>query len=389
MTTHDDLDVLIRDQLRTEAPPRAPHGLLDASMARIADTPQRRWRGFPGGSPGRLLAAAAVLLLAVVAGTQLAGLIDRPAGTGESPSPSISPPGTPPSTPTPSSATPEPTTAPEPTTTPGDADELVLRIVAGGGGPTSPHQLLPWASVMADGTVIWQPAPTGPETPSLVARRLTPAGLDELRERIFGGGLLDADASYELERRAGTPEPLGRGVLVFFFTAGAGEDAIVVSSVEWLGDEEESTYYEPSPEREALDALARGLRDPEELLGEDAWDGPAEAYDAAEYLIVLMPTRDTPPYGTMDVSDVPLGFDGPLDEYGEDAADPREPITRCGVVDRGEAEGIVAALLTPGIGAGGMSTSTSASLDWANGNGVVDVFVLPRMPDAYPECADV
>ena len=41
MNTHDSLDDLIRDRLRTEAPREAPGHLFDTTMHRIAGTPQR------------------------------------------------------------------------------------------------------------------------------------------------------------------------------------------------------------------------------------------------------------------------------------------------------------------------------------------------------------
>jgi hypothetical protein len=175
---------------------------------------------------------------------------------------------------------------------------------------------------------------------------------------------------------------------VYIFTAGDGEDAVVVSSVEWLGDEEEETYYQPSPEREELDALARAMRDPEAMLGADAWAGPAEPYEGADYQLVLMPQRDVPPYGTLDVSELPIDFGGPLDEYGEEAGDPRPPLTRCGVISRDEAEGIIETLDGGDFGQVGLDRATTASLDWADGNGTVDLFLLPRMPDGFPECED-
>ena len=90
MNTNDRFDDLVTDSLRAEAPHEAPSRLLDATMNRIADTPQRGRRRVAG-SAGRLLAAAAVVVLAVVAGTQLAGLIGPPTGTSPSPSATVAP----------------------------------------------------------------------------------------------------------------------------------------------------------------------------------------------------------------------------------------------------------------------------------------------------------
>jgi len=88
MNTEDRFDDLLTERLRADAPREAPNGLLDVTMRRIADTQQRSARRF-GGLPSRLLAVAAVLVLAVLAGTQLAGLIGRQAGIGPSPSPLV------------------------------------------------------------------------------------------------------------------------------------------------------------------------------------------------------------------------------------------------------------------------------------------------------------
>jgi hypothetical protein len=158
--------------------------------------------------------------------------------------------------------------------------------------------------------------------------------------------------------------------------------------VEWLGDEEEATYYEPSPEREALDALARALRDPESMLGDDAWAAPAEPFVGADYQLVLIPYRDAPPYGNPDIADMGLAYDGPIDEFGEAAGAQGEVVTRCGVITRAEAASIVEVLAAADFGAVGLSMQTSGGIDWAEGNGTIDLFMLPRMPDGFPECED-
>jgi hypothetical protein len=383
MNTHDELDELITQRLRAVAPNDAPDRLLDGAMSRISETPQRG-RGWFGAPAGRLLAAAAVLVLAVVVGAQVSGLIGRPVGNEPSPSPSVAPTNGPSATVAPSA-----TAEPEPSQSPVSADdELLLRVQYGGGGPTYPTDLLPWVTLMVDGTLIWQPVVAATEYPSLVSRQLSPEGLDELRERIFGTGLLDESADHELEQRPDAPEPPGRGIGVFTFTAGSGDDEVVVQSVEWLGDEEEATYFEPSPEREALDALARALRDPESMLGGDAWAGPAEPFEGADYQLVLIPYRDVPPYGNPDIADMGLAYDGPIDEFGEAAGHPGEIESRCGVITRAEAASIVQVLADADFGAVGLSMQTSGGIDWAEGNGTVDLFMLPRMPDGFPECED-
>ena len=387
--SRDQFDDLVTGHLRATAPREAPPGVLDDALDRIASTPQR------GGSRrvagiGGLLAAAAVVVLAVIAGTQLAGLLEGPVGNDPSSSPSVapsasgvpSPSAAPTDSPPPAIAT-EPPVASEPAAS---GDALLLRVLTLG-GPVDPASMLPGTTVTTDGMVIWRPVSTT-FFAGYLTRQLTDEGLAELRALVFDGGLLDADAAYELEPLPDA-EPPGRGGFEHTFTVGEGSDQVVVTSVGWLGDEEEATYYEPSPERRALDALANQLRDPESLLGEDAWEGPATAYEADEYLLVLTAYPDVPPYGNPDVSAVPLPIDGPLDEYGESYSDTQSPPARCGVVTRQDATAIVNGLTELGVGDAnsvGLDRATAASLDWAERNGTVDLWLLPRLPGDYPDC---
>ncbi|HSJ00551.1 MAG TPA: hypothetical protein VLA59_09210 [Patescibacteria group bacterium] len=380
--SRDQFDDLVTGHLRAIAPREAPARVLDATLDRIASTPQGG-AGWRLGRVGGLLAAAAVIVLAVVAGTQLGGLLDGPVGGDPSASPSVAPVESAPFSPSAApSATPPAPVATEPATA---DDALLLRVVTLG-GPTDPASMLPGITVTVDGTVIWRPVSTT-EFAGYLTRRLTTEGLAQFRELVFGDGLLDADATHELEPLPDA-EPPGRGGFEHTFTVGEGADQVVVTSVGWMGDEEEATYYQPDPERRALDALANQLRDPESLLGEDAWEGPAAAYEAEEYLLVLTPYRDVPPYGNPDVAEVPLPIDGSLEAFGEAYGDV-QPAARCGAIDRDEAAAVVDGLTTLGIGESnsvGMDRATGASLDWVEGNGVVDLWLLPRMPGDYPGC---
>ncbi len=393
----DQFDDLVRRHLEATAPGQAPDRVLDGALDRIAETPQGRSGWHPGRFAG-LLAAAAVVLLAVFAGTQLGRVLEVPVGGDPSASASALP--TSSAVPTRSGApSVEPSAPPSPSVAPTDVassetpvagTELLLRVLSGGGGPTDPVSQLPWATLMSDGTFVWRPFDALTDFNGYQTRTLTPAGLEQMRQHIFGSGLLDADAAYELEALPGV-EPPGHGVAVRFFTVGEGADEVRVTSVQWLGDEEESAYYQPAPEREALDRLASELRDPESLVGEDAWEGPAAPYEATEYQLLLSPYRDTPPYGNGDIAEVPIGFDDPVDEIGVAAGDPRSPVLRCAVIGRDQAAEIVEAMTSLGFAetdSVGMDRATVGALDWADGNGVVNLYLLPRMPDGYPECED-
>jgi hypothetical protein len=109
--------------------------------------------------------------------------------------------------------------------------------------------------------------------------------------------------------------------------------------------------------------------------------------EADEYLLVLTPYRDAPPYGNPDISQVPLPQGSP-EEFGV-AYGETQPLTRCGPLGRDEAAAIVDALTELGVSddnSVGMDRATVASLDWSEGNGAVDLWLLPRMPGGYPTC---
>jgi hypothetical protein len=381
MNHHDQFDDLVAGHLRTTAPHTAPARVLDAALDRIAETPQHG-SGWRHGRAGGLLAVAAVVALAVIAGTQLAGLIDGPVGTDPSMSPSAAPleslAPSPSAEPSAAPASPVPT---EPATS-GDAS--LLRVLTLG-GPTDPVSMLPGFVVTEDGTAIWRPV-SDTDFAGYLTRKLTADGLAELRDIAFGDGLLDADATYVLEPLPDA-EPPGHGGFEHTFTVGEGADQVVVTSFGWLGAEEEAAYYEPSPERRALDGLANALRDPEALLGEDAWAGPAATYEAPDYLLVLAPLGGGP-YGNPDISEIPLPLDGPLSVFGVPYGD-AAPTARCAVITGDQAAAVVEALTTLGVAeenSVGMDRATVASLDWAEGRGTVDLSLLPRVPGDYPDC---
>ncbi len=392
MTAQDDFDRRIADELHADAPRRAPEFLLDNTMNRIADTPQRRGRLF-GSTGGRLLAAAAVLVLAVVAGTQLPGLLDRQSATGGSPSPSpgqsASP--APSETPLPTespSAAPSDSASPSPTAATGELPTgpataaMSFSAVCDVSGPVT----VPATTVLEDGRAIWQD-----NEGHLLVRQLTPESLEDFRDQVRSTGLFATSARYELERRAGTPEPPGHGLCVWSFTWNDGGEDVEVISVGWQGDEEEATYYEPAPERRTLDDLATQLRDPTTWYGEDGWVQPdAVIYEPEQYLVIA--TVWGPPQlateGAPDFDDVTWPFEQPPDEFGFIYNDINDPPSRCGIASAESIETLAGELaaatleqfeLPAPIGAG-------AALPWEARDGAVDMSLWPVLPDGRPPC---
>jgi hypothetical protein len=388
MTTQDDFDRRIADRLHAEAPGRAPEFLMESTMNRIADTPQRPGR-FLGSTGGRLLAAAAVLVLAVVAGTQLPRLLDRQSATGGSPSPSAS--AAPSETPAPTvspSAAPSDTASPSATAGSGElptgpaAALMSFSAACDVSGPVT----VPATTVLEDGRVIWRDE----DGDDLLVRQLAPESLEDFREQVRSTGLFETSGRYELERRAGTPEPPGHGLCVWSFTWNDGGADVEVISVGWQGDEEEATYYEPAPERRTLDELATQLRDPTTWYGDDGWSQPEAApYEPDEYLVIA--TVNPPQLateGAPDFDDVTWPFEQPPDQFGVVYDDINQPPSRCGVATAQAIETLAAELaaaaleqfeLPARIGAG-------AALPWAARDAAVDMSFWPMLPDGRPLC---
>jgi len=381
MNTRDGFDDLVAARLRDTAPQEAPAHLMGSLIDRVSSTPQRR-RGALGwlNSPlARLAVAAAVLAAAVVAGIQFGGLFDRPIGAEESsPSPSASIQPSSPEASASAATTPQPSG--DASATPGAGDPSVLLLRLETICDVSPPQAFPRFALMADGTVVWHSSAS--ELP-IQTRQLTADGVAELTDQLFSGGLFDESATHEPVQRPGTPEPPGHGACFHTYTADDG--AVVVGSTSWFGEPEESTYYEPAPERKALDELATALLDPESLVADAAWAGPASTYEGSEYQLLIHLMRDSrvTVSGVADVAEVPWPFEGAIEEFGQAGID---ETYRCGTISRDEAGALVAAIGSLDT-RGPLHSPGYWPIGWAEGNGSVEVNLVPLMPDGYPGCA--
>lgn len=243
-----------------------------------------------------------------------------------------------------------------------------------------PEVNVPAATVLTDGRVLWR------ENNRLVVRQLTPESLSQFMDQVRSTGLFAASAQYGLERRAGTPEPPAHGLCVWSFTWRDDSSATVVKVVsgQWLGDEEESTYYEPSPERETLDALAQRLRDAATLVGDDGWAQPtASPYEPEEYLVLVSVTvPELATAGAPDFDDVTWPFDALPDEVGIEYR-VFEPPSRCAVAN---AESV--ATLVNELSAAGLPDpyAAGANLPWQARAATVSLSFWPVLPDGRPSC---
>jgi hypothetical protein len=382
MNPTDRFDDQITEHLRTEAPREAPDQLLDATMSRIADTPQRSggWLGRPA---VRLLAAAAVLVLAVVAGAQFAGLIGPQVGSETSPSPSAS------ASPSPSASTitsPSEEPSAEPSATPvaaGQGAALLSFIpLCDVLGPV----VGPTVSILDDGRVIWNRLNDDGLTSTLSIRHLNAQGLAQVTEAVTGTGLFEDDGVYDLVRRADTPEPPGHGLCRWVFDWAEDSGDVIVRSTMWLGDEEESTYYEPSPERFALHELALNVQDPEAWIDPAGWeDTEAVPFVPLTYLVLAGVTSpQLPTEGAPDVDAVTWPFDQEPDAFGEPVGDGQQ---RCAIADAAAIEVLAAELAAAGLEQfEGVPNGANVTLPWGRRDAALDLYVYPQRPDGEPPC---
>ena len=185
----------------------------------------------------------------------------------------------------------------------------------------------PATTVMDDG---WVLTTRREASGGWIARRLSTGGLDDIREDVIGSPYLQSSGSYEPQRLPGA-EPPGHGACLYTFTIPRGGEPVVVESINWFGDEEEGAFYQASPERRALDGIARNLIEIDAVLGDGAWEGPGLPYLATEYVIELGDGTGPAPDGSPSVDPASLGL-GDLDEFGAARGE-----GRCGVVSRAEA----------------------------------------------------
>jgi hypothetical protein len=252
---------------------------------------------------------------------------------------------------------------------------------------------LDWViSVYEDGRILTPgitPYELSTETWMLV-RRLTAGGVDSLLSEVEATGLFETTASYNPVPLPGV-EPPGHGASGFSITV-SGKDPVVVTWTSVFDDE--PTYYQPSPEREALDELAAHLVDMDIWLPDDAWAWREPCpYRATTFGVIVV---NPEPWGgsladlPADIADVewPPGGDiltwaDPFDQAGTDP----EVDGRCGTMPRAEAGGLVTDLAAAGAEVYGsaydidLGQPVTLRLGYRAETSFVDVLVRPLLPD--------
>jgi hypothetical protein len=226
----------------------------------------------------------------------------------------------------------------------------------------------------------------------MLARRLTPAGVTQLRDEVMATGLFGEGGSYNPVPLPGV-EPPGRGASGYAITVGSGADAVLVSWTSMFGDD--GLYYKASPEREALDVL--GAR----MIVFDTWlpaDGWAERNPCTVQPLRFRVYIDAEPYGGLaadlppDIADVPWPLGGGMLSWGADVGyqPPNEPyhLERCGIAIRADASHLVDALREAGaVDPFTFSTTLDAGpyISFALGdraaNRIIQISVQPLLSD--------
>jgi hypothetical protein len=333
------------------------------------------------------LLAAALLAGCSAAAPSAAAPSALPSSEKQSPAPSASSSAAQSPSPTPAPPSATAGAAPAPSST-APSPSLLLRVVFCSDvcGPD------PGTRFLSDGRVIWLTAPTGAGSGRLVARTITPSGMEAILDARDAAGLLAASRSWFPTVRPGQV-PIGHGVAGFTFTIGAGADAVVVSAADPASFE--PLIWRIPPQMAVLSALGYKLAEPGAWLPASAWTGPARPYAPERYLLRLTITpsvdaaQDLP-----DAASVAWPFAAPLLDTGAPGTGGGSAATggeRCLAVSPALAAQVSAA--EQAAGGTDMARDLSQTLSsnlyrYQSGAaaGVVEVALSVLMPDQPGDC---
>lgn len=293
------------------------------------------------------------------------------AASAPSPSPTIAAPSaTPATTPVAAKSSPRPVPAVRPS-------DLVVRH-EGAGDTCCP---VPWAVLTADGRFV-----TRTDDNQLRERRLTPAGVQRVRDEIAATGLFERDQVFPLEPRPDATPP-ARGVGSLLFKAWRDTRTVEVQTAMDQGADER--YFQPSPARTRLDRLSKQLLKPETWLPSDAWADPTlRQYEPAAFALLLRVEpgvyNATP---TIDDLSATWPFSGGPLALGETlppTAGPFAEMTRCSPLTKDDMLAVKDSIVRAG-GSDAMHTSPDGALVVGFGSrdhqsGLV-VMLRPLLPD--------
>lgn len=212
-------------------------------------------------------------------------------------------------------------------------------------------------------------------------RRLSLTGAAHMTENVLQSPYLQTGGEYAPVLRPGA-EPPGHGACVWKFTLATSGEPIIVTSVSWFGDQEEHTFYEPSPEREALDAIARRLISIDTILDEAAWEAAGWLpLVPADYIFWVAPA-DVPTADPAPMLDPALLGLGDLASYGEPAGS-----GRCGTIEVGQAFDLVR-MLNEGGAEPDVHMNALTFSGFRTADGWMSYALTPMLPGGRPQCSE-
>jgi hypothetical protein len=231
----------------------------------------------------------------------------------------------------------------------------------------------------------------------MIVRRLTDDGVQTLVSAVVDTGLFEESDSYQPVQLPGV-EPPARGGSGYAVTLVRDGQSVDVTWTSMFGDDE--LYYEPSPEREELDAMGVVLVTLDEWLPDDAWASAESCpYQPQAFRVIVVEPQ---PWGgaiedlPADVADIDWPLGGDFLAWGEPFSNPgSDPNVdgRCGVVSREEAIDLVGSLVAQGADpqtdSAALDASRYVSLMLGDAAAVAfhEVAVEALLPDA-PDCSD-
>lgn len=368
MSGNESFDRTLETWLRRQAPREAPDRVLDAALERVQVEPQRRgWleRVFGGTTMTNMIRTAAAAVVIAIAGVVGLQLVNPPDDIGPSPIPSPS-------------AAPSESTAPSPTAS-GEPSAAALVVQLLGGGEAGPVHLV---TVLDDGRLITSD-PNGVAAP--MERRLTPAGIQLVRDEMAATGLTDTSANYGPVANPGVEPPGFGGAGPRLEVGQPGGDPVVINW--YLFADTEQDFFQPQPEAETLEALLVRLTTMEAWLPTAAWtDANAVPHVPDGYRMTI----SSSPWGLSvddlpaDVATVAWPLDVDMANFGE-LLNPAPDEIRCGLVDGQEGTAVIESLqaagATPQVG-----TYLSFGLGARGPNRHVTITLAPILPFDESSC---
>jgi hypothetical protein len=228
----------------------------------------------------------------------------------------------------------------------------------------------PMLSVYADGRVLspsWN-ADGGFALP-FVLRRLTPAGLAELRSSLEGSGFFAGDIEIP------PTTEVNSGFTTYVVSLRLGDRLVTART----------TNFAMSTEGRALVDLAERWVHPERELPADAWMSGPVAYEAVRWYVAL--SLNPAGESSADVDSTALeSVIGNLASFGRLVRSSEAGTDRCASVDADVVARIVAAYAARGIELGPDDGQYFADLPWSGGRGSVLLGAYAMFPDDPLAC---